>query len=179
MTIESPALPRPLQRMPRDFAKSTMSFTMRKYSGKPRSLDDRELVLQPPHRLGGDRPVALLEPVPCGFESTEYAVSPARHLGRREVERAETEVEVAALRDLERGVAGLRHAGEQAAHLAGGLEPQLGVRTVVRPRQRRTRPGRGEHVVQAELHALQRSARCWWPPPEARTAAARSTSAVM
>jgi hypothetical protein len=51
-------------------------------------LDHGELVLDPPHRLGGDRPVALLDAAPGGLRQHRVRRLAARHLDAREMEGA-------------------------------------------------------------------------------------------
>ena len=136
-------------------AKSTISLTTRKYSENPIESMSDELVLEARDRLGRHRLVAVLEPAPRLLGEHRVRRLAARDLGRREVELPERQVELAARRDLERGVARARQPLEQPAHLGRGLEPQLGVGAVVRSRQRRARAGRREHVVEAVVLGAQ------------------------
>ena len=149
--MESPALPRPEQRMPFALREVDDVLDHEEVRGEAELLDDGELVLEAADRLGRHRPVALLQSAPCQLREHGVGGLPDRHLDVREVELPETEVQVASSGDLERGVAGAGILSEQPPHLPGALEVQLGVGTLERARQRLTRADRRQHVMQRRI----------------------------
>ncbi len=122
---------------------------------EPHPLDEREFVLETFERVGHHRPIATLETVPRLFGEYRVRGLASRDIGRWEMELAQAEVEIAARRDLERCVTCSRQGGKQAAHLGASLEPELGIRAVVRTRERHASACRGEHVVKAEVLGAQ------------------------
>ena len=122
---------------------------------EPHRVDERQLVLEAHHRLGGHRLVAALEPSPRLLREHGVRRLGVRDVGRRKMELPERQLELALRRDLERGVAGARQPPEEAPHLGGGLEPQLGVGAVEGPRQRHAGTRSREHVVQTVIGSAQ------------------------
>ena len=118
---------------------------------EPEIVDRAELSLQPRERLGRQRPVAALQTAPGGLREHGVRTLTARHLHRREVELPQSQVQVAALGDRQRRVAGSGNAREEASHLRPALEVQLPVRALVGAGQRDAAGCRGEDIGEAEL----------------------------
>ena len=93
--------------------------------GEPHLLDRLELVLQPLLEIGRDGVVAALEPALAELDEIVERVAAFRHRELRQVDLPELDLDVAALRDLERAEHRRLVPGEIERHLLRRLEEEV------------------------------------------------------
>ena len=92
---------------------------------EPHLLDRLELEPEPLGQLGGHRPVATSEALLAELDEVVEGVPALGHRERRQQDPPELELDVAALRHLERARHRVLETGEVARHLLGRLEEEL------------------------------------------------------